>query len=1057
MIGGKAKMTKLKSKRLLSLLLSLAMVFSLTVTPAFAFSGSAAVDGSEVSDGESETNEIYSTSGSVATVSSDNGTEVDYPTLAAAFEEAVSGDTITLLDDLTVTDGGYSANGLYQVSTDVTLDLDNHTLTVNTTRVFGVLNGGSLTVKNGTVKIADNATSTGNQFNILRGICSFTAEDVTFDSNNIAANFLHVAADGTATIELTDCDITHQNGGVVVYDNDGNSKVTLTGCNYETNPSGGVLNDIANFKIVFDNNNPITSESTNWEASNSLRYTYVVVDGGSVEADLTLAATKGAASLTVSGGSVIGTVKVADGTSMTVSGGTVTGTVTTYGTFTMTDGTVYGASGSSQAVLVKGGTIKISGGTINASCSRALVFDTDVTVSGTISGGTFVGDDIALLARSSENNTVSVKGGTYTATKGIDLVASILAEGYVVYDTAGNAATVSGNYYMSTLEDNTVVVSKPYVAQIDNTYYTSLYNAVKAAADGDTVTVLSDTTFSSYTIKNKSITLDLGGHTVTVSSYFTVNGGSLTVKNGTIAAGGTSPQQLFQVYGSATDTANYSVLNIESDAIISGAYWGICLYPVSSSSKLGYGAVINMEGTITSENGVGIFISGNLGNSADTANAMAASSNVSVVNVTGTINTSGPGIAMNGYAKVNVSTPASITGQQAISVKRGVLNVTGGTLTATGDYVDPATANYNGTEETGAAISVTSTYNYAGTIVVNISGGTITSENGNALYIGHSGTSDTTTAYTTGIKVSVTGGDFSTSGTDVAAVYVAEAEDGDADSYTQAIISGGTYSTAVAAEYCADGYAPTSTTTTDDEGNEVTTYSVTEFKLGVSGGISESVSASIASGYGTSTLYVKVSADNMNNYSTSAYPTTSLTYNTSDSDVDSGNYIFAGWYTLDKDGSYTACTSDMWSSTSEDAYYAKFVDANTLRVLCVYTPGSLSATGKDALRFLSGLDSPDSEGCGFVINGTEYSCTGYAEACVVSNSSMNRTFTKADFSSSANYIITYRIYEDTLSSEYEAYAYWITTDGTTVSGEKLSFVSSSLTGATVIGESASED
>ena len=51
-------------------------------------------------------------------------------------------------------------------------------------------------------------------------------------------------------------------------------------------------------------------------------------------------------------------------------------------------------------------------------------------------------------------------------------------------------------------------------------------------------------------------------------------------------------------------------------------------------------------------------------------------------------------------------------GSEAIAIKRGVLNVTGGTFTATGDAVkDPVTANNNGTEDTGAAISVTSTYN----------------------------------------------------------------------------------------------------------------------------------------------------------------------------------------------------------------------------------------------------------------------------------------------------------------------------------------------------------
>ncbi|MCD8007051.1 MAG: hypothetical protein LUF29_08845 [Oscillospiraceae bacterium] len=521
-----------------------------------------------------------------------------YSTLAEAFAAVKSGETITLLFDVTES-GTYSANGLYQVSTDVTLDLNYHTLTVNTTRVFGVLNGGSLTVKNGTVKIADEATATGNQFNILRGECSFTAENVTFDGNNIAANFLHVAADGTATISLTNCNITNQSGGVVVYDNDGNSTVTLTGCNYATNPSGGALNTITNFKIVFNSNNPITSSSTNWEASNSLRYTYVVADGGSVEADLTLATTKGAASLTVEGGSVTGTITVAEGTSMTVSGGTVTGTITTSGTFKMSGGTITASGSASQAVLVKGGTVNISDGTINASSSRALVFDTDVTVSGTISGGTFIGNDIALLARSSDNNKVSVTGGTYTASKGIDLVASILAEGYGVFDTEGNAATVSGNYYSSSLEDNTVRVLKVAASVTSGgatTYYETFDEALTNAnaltgVDSITVTLLDDVTYSdsSSTVTiNTSIpfTLEMNGHSITfesTSSYVKIgtsctdvtiqNSASDDSKIANTCSTKSSTYALY-VYGSSMAT-NITVKNVE---LSSASFYAIYYY-----------------------------------------------------------------------------------------------------------------------------------------------------------------------------------------------------------------------------------------------------------------------------------------------------------------------------------------------------------------------------------------------------------------------------------------------------------------------------------------------
>ena len=94
-------MTKLKSKRLLSLILSLAMVFTVTTAPVFA-----ADDGTDA------------TGTSVASIGN-----TTYETLADAFAAASTGDTITLEQDVTVDESSKSDNGLYQVSGDVTLIL----------------------------------------------------------------------------------------------------------------------------------------------------------------------------------------------------------------------------------------------------------------------------------------------------------------------------------------------------------------------------------------------------------------------------------------------------------------------------------------------------------------------------------------------------------------------------------------------------------------------------------------------------------------------------------------------------------------------------------------------------------------------------------------------------------------------------------------------------------------------------------------------------------------------------------------------------------------------
>nr|WP_325298585.1 S-layer homology domain-containing protein [uncultured Dysosmobacter sp.] len=327
--------------------------------------------------------------------------------------------------------------------------------------------------------------------------------------------------------------------------------------------------------------------------------------------------------------------------------------------------------------------------------------------------------------------------------------------------------------------------AEEYVAKIGDVGYATLGAAVNAVPVNGTaaITLLSDTTENVSVSYNEDITLDLGGHTLT--GYVYVSRGTLTLENGTVSNPGSYAAAMT---GSTSDTADYSILNVESTATVKGL-WGACLF---DKSNLGYGMVLNVAGTIDGD----IFVQGLLGNTAESAEALAAG-NAPVVNIKdGAVikDDEGPGIAMNGYAIVNVENGASVTGTEAIAVKRGVLNITGGTFTATGEKQDPATANHNGTEATGAAISVTSTYNYAGKIEVNINGGRFTSQNNSALYVGHSVESnDSSNTYEKGLSIDIKDGQFT--GADGAdAVYIAKAADGDDVSYTQKVIRGGTFS-----------------------------------------------------------------------------------------------------------------------------------------------------------------------------------------------------------------------------------------------------------------------
>lgn len=366
------------------------------------------------------------------------------------------------------------------------------------------------------------------------------------------------------------------------------------------------------------------------------------------------------------------------------------------------------------------------------------------------------------------NTVVTVDGVEYTAGTQLSkpygtevTITYTPADGYIgesktqTITVAGDTETISA--------PSTYVAPVPAVAKIGSTYYATLADAIGDAADSATVTLLDNVTLAealNLELGNKAVTLDLGAKTLTGRTN--LKSGSLTIKNGTVAGGS---QQALNVYGSADSTAqNYSVLTIASDVNVTADVYGVCMFGATAGSN-GYGAVVNIAGRVTTT-GTGkegaVFVSGNLGQnvSGDAHN---------VINVTGTITSAtDAAIALNGLATVNVSAGAEVTGNTAIAVKRGTLNIQGGTVHATGAKNYPGTPNYNGTEMTGAAISVSDTYSKYGAMGANVTGGTITSDNADAIY----------------------------------------KKDGDYKADAPIAVSGGTFSSSVPVEFCAAGFIP---------------------------------------------------------------------------------------------------------------------------------------------------------------------------------------------------------------------------------------------------------
>ena len=417
-----------------------------------------------------------------------------------------------------------------------------------------------------------------------------------------------------------------------------------------------------------------------------------------------------------------------------------------------------------------------------------------------ITGGTFTGGLVKGITGTSEKAGINVTGGTFVDADG---------------EKWGMSEYVQPG--MKQDENGTIVIDeKTAIATVDDSVgYTTLEAALAAAKDGQTVTLLESNTPSAKVIEveDKNITLDLGNNVLT--AQVNVSESNLTIKNGTIESplsdayldGGAA------VYVMASDdpsaSANDCVLNVESTALLHG-YYGILVSGPTYGSNAAYGATINVEGTVYGP----IFVAGNIGNKTE----LQAGSELVTINIENGAYLDGneakgddsAAIVQSGETVLNICDGATLVGTEAIAMKRGSLNIEGGTFIGNGDKIDPAVANNNGSENTGSAISVTSTYAKNFNVLdINISGGTFKSDKNAAVYVGHSVNNKAPVGYRCNIVLDISGGTF-ISADDVDAVYIAEKIDADTGITTtnkvaEKFISNGSFSSSVTA-YLVDGF-----------------------------------------------------------------------------------------------------------------------------------------------------------------------------------------------------------------------------------------------------------
>ena len=234
-----------------------------------------------------------------------------------------------------------------------------------------------------------------------------------------------------------------------------------------------------------------------------------------------------------------------------------------------TPGIFYTANGENSVR----GSVEITGGRLSVETDSALFFNNDVDLNGTTISCTVDRPVFRQSAGSVEDTTITVERVIDGATRGIveDIAGNpdgtvefknskvVAPEGqtFVKANTTGKVLAIADIASTYTVGETVNLMAseetgvKLIVASINGKSYATLADAVAAAQNGETVTLLRDAEGDGVSImaaEAKNITIDLGGNTYTVSGgavgstnyetqgFHLEKGSNITIKNGTITS-----------------------------------------------------------------------------------------------------------------------------------------------------------------------------------------------------------------------------------------------------------------------------------------------------------------------------------------------------------------------------------------------------------------------------------------------------------------------------------------------------------------------------------------
>lgn len=384
------------------------------------------------------------------------------------------------------------------------------------------------------------------------------------------------------------------------------------------------------------------------------------------------------------------------------------------------------------SVNISSGTISGFTGLLESNPQNGSSADIE-KINVSISGGNFTASNGGTNAAFSEDNRLTITGGTFSSD-----VSAYVADGYIQTESGTVEALNANNA----------------VAKINDTYYKTLASAVAAAEPDATVTLLKNT--KEKVTVSQNLTVDLGGHTLTGSDLtngngkpervaFTANAGNVTIQNGIIDG-----------RVNAYDASN---LTVAADLTIKNGYngegydcFGIVVWGDAKHSKT---PKLTLNGKVTLENG-GIALSTN---GTDMSNAEITINNSAIVssNEDAAIYLPSGKLIMNG---------GTISGPTGIQICAGNANITsefqlnGGTVTATGTDMRTSKGTGDGLIPDGAAISIVNRNYPNGVPSVTINSGSFSSVNNDAILAYTWSNGAASTWEDAASRLSITGGYF---------------------------------------------------------------------------------------------------------------------------------------------------------------------------------------------------------------------------------------------------------------------------------------------------------